>query len=331
VKRWFPFSALLVIACSAGIFCGQLALRSIVCRDAIGVLFGHGHLLALARGHGIYEVDLKRARAEMSEAGENVQDRHEDKVEQRFVLGRMVAAATMGSLAADEKVSDSEIAHELDVAHTQFRDEKSWRIALKRSRLSLRRFRQSLAAQLRERRWLFRQIGSLSPTPADCQTFYDTHPESFRQPERFRASHLFLAAPPETPPDDVDLKQKTIATFSERLRQGEDFFELVAQVSEDEATKARGGDLGFFSESRMPPDFFAAVRAMRVGEVSPPVRTGLGFHIIQITDSKPARQMNFDEARAEIGLALENAKRNIALRDIGAQLVGRAEFVCALP
>jgi hypothetical protein len=207
VKRWFPFSALLVIACSAGIFCGQLALRSIVCRDAIGVLFGHGHLLALARGHAIYEVDLKRARAEMSEAGENVQDRHEDKVEQRFVLGRMVAAATMGSLAADEKVSDSEIAHEFDVAHTQFRDEKSWRIALKRSRLSLRRLRQSLAAQLRERRWLFRQIGSLSPTPADCQTFYDTHPESFRQPERFRASHLFLAAPPETPPDDVDLKQ----------------------------------------------------------------------------------------------------------------------------
>ena len=115
------------------------------------------------------------------------------------------------------------------------------------------------------------------------------------------------------------------------MRQGEDFFELVAQVSEDEATKTRGGDLGFFSESRMPPDFFAAVRAMRVGEVSPPVRTGLGFHIIQLTDSRPARQMTFDEARAEIGLALENAKRDIALREIEAQLVGRAEFVCALP
>src|SRR5437763_15614076 len=73
---------------------------------------------------------------------------------------------------------------------------------------------------------------------------------------RFRASHLFLAAPPETPPEVVESKQKVIKALADQIRHGEKLGELAAAASEDEATKTRGGDLGFFSESRMPPDFF---------------------------------------------------------------------------
>jgi len=94
-----------------------------------------------------------------------------------------------------------------------------------------------------------------------------------------------------------------------RIANGENFSELVATASEDQATKTRGGDLGFFSEFRMPPDFFAAVVKMHVGEISKPIHTRLGFHIIQLADRKQARRMTFDEARGEIGLTLENEKR----------------------
>src|SRR5712691_11746569 len=97
------------------------------------------------------------------------------------------------------------------------------------------------------------------------------HPESFVQPVRFRVSHLFLAAPPETPPDMVEAKQKAIQSLATRINRGEKLAELAALASEDEATKTRGGDLGFFSESRMPPDFFAVVIRMHIGEVSQPV------------------------------------------------------------
>jgi hypothetical protein len=55
--------------------------------------------------------------------------------------------------------------------------------------------------------------------------------------------------------------------------------------------------------------FFAAVVKMHVGEISKPIRTRLGFHIIQLADRKQARRMTFDEARGEIGLTLENEKR----------------------
>jgi parvulin-like peptidyl-prolyl isomerase len=130
-------------------------------------------------------------------------------------------------------------------------------------------------------------------TEDECRTFYDTHPQNFIQPARFRASHLFLAAPPETPPEVVESKEKVIDVLVDRIRHGEKLGELAAAGSEDEATKTRGGDLGFFSESRMPRDFFSAVVKMRVGEISQPIRTRLGFHIIQLTDFKPARQMTF--------------------------------------
>ncbi len=88
------------------------------------------------------------------------------------------------------------------------------------------------------------------------------------------------------------------------------------------------GDLGFFSEYRMPPDFVAAVIKMHVGEISPPVRTRMGFHIIQLTDSKPARQMAFEEAQREVALKLENEKRQSALQSLATDLGRRAEFVC---
>ena len=94
------------------------------------------------------------------------------------------------------------------------------------------------------------------------------------------------------------------------------------------ATKTRGGDMGFFfSEFRMPPDFFAAVVKMHVAEISKPICTRLGFHIIQLTDRKQARRMTFDEARGEIGLTLENEKRQTALQNLAADLLSRAEFV----
>ena len=66
---------------------------------------------------------------------------------------------------------------------------------------------------------------------------------------------------------------------------------------------------------------------MRVGEISPPIRTRLGFHIIQLTDFKPARQMNFEEVQSEIGLTIKNEKRRAALQSLTADLLRRAKIV----
>jgi parvulin-like peptidyl-prolyl isomerase len=137
---------------------------------------------------------------------------------------------------------------------------------------------------------------------------------------RFRARHLFLAAPSDTPPEVVEAKQRAIEEFSERVAQGEKFEDLIGVASEDEATRTHGGDLDYFSESRMPSDFFAAIKGIRVGQISSVIRTRLGFHLVQLTNAVPTREMEFDQVEAEIRLTLENQKRQVALEELKGEL-----------
>jgi foldase protein PrsA len=320
---------LLAGACVAGIDCGQLIDRSPHFRNAIGILFGRGHLLAFTQGEGIYEADLRRALSEVRYAtGVDEKARGTKNTGERPVLMHVISNAAVRSLAAREKISRRQIDSGLNFLHWQVGDEKAWRSALRTNRLSVRSLRRRIALDIRAREWIDRQIISqIDPTEDECRNFYDGHPESFMQPVRFRAGHLFLAAPPQTPPGVVDTKQNAIESTANRIKHGENLAELCAAASEDKATKNRVGDLGFFSEFRIPPDFLAAISKMGAGKISQPFRTRLGFHIVQLTDSKPARQMTFEEARSEIRLVIENEKRGAALQRLTADLLRQAKFV----
>ncbi|MFN2542904.1 MAG: peptidylprolyl isomerase [Chthoniobacterales bacterium] len=316
-----------VVICIAGIAAGQWILHLPVGRDTIGRLFGRGRLLALVHGQGIYQVDVDRMIAEKAEAAGEPQDRHVGQSGAQ-ILRWLIATSVARALGRQEKIGPDEVDREVDLLRRQFGDAKEWSKALGKSGFAERSLRRTISDDLRAGRWVRQQIGpELQIMPDECRAFYAMHPEAFVQPERFRASHLFLAAPPETPREIVEQKSAKIEALSKRLAGGEDFFELVALESEDEATKARGGDLGFFTESRMPADFFAAVRKLQVGQISPPVRTQLGFHIVEVTDFKPARQMGTDEVQPEIACSLENQKRRIAVSYLPARLLEQVEFV----
>ena len=338
MKRWLLISLSLVGACLAGTACGQLVLCSPASRDAIGVLGRRGHLLAIAQREAIYEADLQRALSELRYAsGVDEKDRQdaerfkkvtELRADKRMVLTGLISNSVARSLEADQQISKGKIESTLNLLRWQFPNEKAWRIALEASDLSARSLRRYVAGDLRAPQWITRQIVSrIDATEIECRNFYETHRDSFMQPVRFRVSHLFVAAPRETLPEVVETKQQAIKSLAGRIKQGEKLAELAVVGSEDEATKNRGGDLGFFSESRMPADFFAAVAKMHIGEISQPIRTRLGFHIIELTDSKPAREMNFEEARGEIRLIIENEKRRTALQNLVRDLSRRAEWL----
>ena len=302
---------------------------SIICRDAIGVLFGRGHLLALAQGQGIYQANVQRDVEEMRSAGGGKDEYpSSDMMERSAITSRLVAGAIIRSVAARERISPTALDREVGVCGSQFGDKTAWRRALRASGLSTGFFARILADHLRARQWIERQLmHQLGVSVDEARRHYDEHLETYSQPLRFRANHLFLAAPAEAPEEAIEEKREAIASLATRISHGEDLSELAAPTSEDEATKTRGGDLGFFSKYRMPPDFVAVVAKMRVGEISPPARKRLGFHIIQLTDLRPARQMVFEEARQEAVLALETEKRRSAVQSLVADLVRRAEFV----
>ena len=143
----------LVGACAAGVVCGELLLRLPVFRNATGILFKRGHLLALAQGQGIYEADLGRALAEWRYAnGIDKKNRQEEDAgsvkkvrtittlqedEQQF-LTRLISNSAAQYIAADKKIFKVEVDNQLKLLREQFRDEKTWRAALQASGFSVR-------------------------------------------------------------------------------------------------------------------------------------------------------------------------------------------------
>jgi foldase protein PrsA len=300
---------LLALACLAGIACGEFLVRMPAARGAVAKLFGRGELIAIAGGTGLY------APAEPGTF---------DGDARAAVITQNLDAAARGEVVAEE-----EIERELALLRYQFPDEKAFAQAMGASGLSPESLRESVSEHLRVRVWLEKQIApQLNAAEAELRQFYNENRAQFEQPQRFRASHLLLAAHAQTPPEAVEAKRRMINVLSRRIAKEKNLAQLAIELSEDEATKPRGGDLGVFAATRMLPEFFAEVTKLQPGQTSAVFQTPLGFHIAQLTGFWPPRQLTFDEARPELTAELTNRRRTAAVAALAEQL-SRAEFVRA--
>jgi PPIC-type PPIASE domain len=103
---------------------------------------------------------------------------------------------------------------------------------------------------------------------------------------------------------------------------------LSASPAVDEATKNRGGDLELVGPHSNDIRFFNSVAIMRVGgEINQPLRTRLGFHVVQLADFRPVRQMSFEEVQSEAGLTIKNEKRRPLLQRLAADFLNRTESI----
>lgn len=226
---------------------------------------------------------------------------------------------------ADEVVrrdlaQDPVAAREFDLLRAQFPDEQSFTQALSASGLSSAALRQEVAKHVAEREKIEKQISpQLGVSTDEVRQYYDAHPDQFALPQRYRASHIFLAAPDGAPAEVIAAKQSVIQGIAVRLLAGENFSDLAAELSEDEATKSRGGDLGYFSDHRIPPEFIAEIEKLHPGETSPPIRSHLGFHVVRLSEVKPTQEMRFEEVQVEIARQLTNAKRAASVARLAQQ------------
>lgn len=314
-----------VVAGAAGILVGDMVCRSSACRDALGVAFSRGHIVALTQGEGIYEADLNRELDQVSFVSGQKHAGAVDPAVKRAALSRLIETASLRGLAKNETVPSGQVNSRMEIGQRQFPNQKTRADAITSNHLNIRTVRAEIIAAARAEKAMEREIEKETGVGDDeCRRFFETHQELFVLPERLRASHLFLAAPEETPDEIADLKRRTIDSFSVRLSHGDDFLELVSQASEDEASKKEGGDLGVFSKARMSSDFVSIVETMKVGTTSPPFQTGLGFHIVRLTDRLPARRMTFQEAEPEIRLKLQNERRSRIAKSLAARYLKKA-------
>jgi len=135
---------------------------------------------------------------------------------------------------------------------------------------------------------------------------YDKNPQNFITQEEVKASHILINSAESDPQEKKDeslKKAQEIATLAKA--DGADFAELAQQYSQGPSAPS-GGDLGFFTRGRMVKPFEDAAFSMKVNEISDPVLTQFGYHIIKVTDRKEASTVSFEEVRERLDQDLTN-------------------------
>lgn len=163
--------------------------------------------------------------------------------------------------------------------------------------------------------------GMTYPTSAEIRTFYDENPEAFERPEQIHARHILVKVPEDA--DDAawqeaharatDIQAKAAAPDA-------DFAALAAEHSEGPLGARNGGDLGWFGHEQMVPEFEEVAFALDKNEVSEPVRTQFGWHIIQKLDHRDGGVVAFDEVEEQLENKMRNDHVQKALSDLLSEL-----------
>jgi len=183
-------------------------------------------------------------------------------------------------------------------------------------------------------------LSEVEVSDADIRAEYDSNPEQYQQPERMKldylslsvddiakdielddeeieqayvankgrylkpevriASHILFSFPRSA---DAEKKQEALAKATsvlERIRAGEDFAVLAAEFSDDPGSKRKGGDLGIIAKGQMVPEFEDAVFAMAQGDVSEPVESEFGYHLIKLNTLEPESEKPLADVRAQV-------------------------------
>ena len=142
------------------------------------------------------------------------------------------------------------------------------------------------------------------------EQYYKEHLSDYNKEAQIRASHILVKSA-EGDSDKATKKEKAEALLK-RINSGEDFATIAKAESDDPGSKIKGGDLDFFTKSMMVEEFSKAAFALKVGEVSSIVESPFGFHIIKVTDQKPAENLSLTDAQPAIAtklIKLEEQKR----------------------
>ena len=152
----------------------------------------------------------------------------------------------------------------------------------------------------------------LQVTEADLLAQYEDTKQDYAVEEARRISHILVAA--------AEGAGQEAAALRERLLAGEDFATLAEAHSDDPGSAEQGGDLGFNTRGAFVPEFEAAAFSLPVGQVSEPVQTEFGHHLIKVTEIEEGSTPSLDEIREEVEAAYRNSLADEDFLNLSAQL-----------
>ena len=158
---------------------------------------------------------------------------------------------------------------------------------------------------------------SIEFSTLDVEQYYKENIERFRSNEERKSSHILISFDDEVIEDAALEQSKDILL---RIKGGESFEELAQEFSDDSGSATNGGDLGWAEPGLFVPEFDQVLYALEIGEISDPVKTQFGYHIIRLDDVKEGRKKEFAEIEEELTEEYSQLLAEDRLYDLAEQL-----------
>ena len=247
------------------------------------------------------------------------------------LLNDLIDRQLLLDAASKEEITSEDVEAEIKKFKSQFPDEAIFDTQMKQAGMTPEKLQSDVREELKIRRWMESQVKTSDVTDADAKSFYESNLKEFEQPETVKASHILFMVDADAAPEVVKEKQEAAQKAAARAKGGEDFTTLAKELSEEPGAKESGGDLGFFPKDRMVPEFANAAFAANLNDISEPVKTQFGWHVIKVTDKKAAGTVPFDEVNNQITSYLKSTRQREAVQKVMKDLKDSAKIQTFLP
>ena len=203
------------------------------------------------------------------------------------ILSQMIDAEIINQEAKKEKiqVTDEEIDAEMENYMAQYGGEEMFESVLQQSGLT----KDDLKGDIIQYVQIEKLVDSrISVTDEEINEYFEENKEKLGQEEQVKASHILVE------------DEKTAKDLKKQLDDGADFAELAKEHSTDPGSAENGGELGFFGKGKMVKEFEDVAFAAKVDEISEPVKSEKGYHIIKVEEKKEAKEATLEEKKEEI-------------------------------
>ena len=314
-----------------GKFLALLALLASSAAHAQGIYPGdavivNDEVVSNQRFHGFY-VEYRNskgvaigARGDQLELLKKLRREAMDQLIEQVLVGQ---AATQSGLTPDPAEVDKSIADLRSI----FDSEEAFQMKLDGEGFTQESFRAHIGRMMVAKQYLDEiRMSAAEVTDADLEQYYEDNKRRLTLPEQIRVRHILITWKPMGKPDDRAYIRESMLPILERARAGEDFAALAREYSDDYATKQAGGDTGFFHRGQMAPTFEEAAFALEPGEISDPVETSFGVHIIRLEERRAEELLAFDDIRDQLREHVQNEQVEQAVRTEIDRLTAAADI-----
>ena len=276
-------------------------------------------VVAKVNGQDIHNNDILR---QLKKTLQNYKDRgipltaEEEKITAKKLIENEIGRALLLQKGNEinAHVSDEALDRKLRKVKSSFKSDSIFEHELKNRKLTLDQYKKELKIDLLMQQVIDQEIEpKIKISEKDIQSFYEKNKEKFYMDKKARASVILVKAKRGNTKSEKSAQEK-IESILEKIKNGSTFNEMATKYSQD-SLAPKGGDLGYFTKNQIFGAFSSRAFDMKVNEVSSVFKTGLGFHILKLTDLIEGKIMSLDRAKTRIEKILRKNKIGNATRN----------------